>query len=86
MPDRGPRVGRPFIAGYGIPTARAGLLRWLTVARALHGAPRYWIATTDADGAPHVVQQWGAWVEGRSTSRAAGRPAGPATCAASAAR
>jgi nitroimidazol reductase NimA-like FMN-containing flavoprotein (pyridoxamine 5'-phosphate oxidase superfamily) len=23
----------------------------------------YWIATTDADGRPHLVQQWAAWVD-----------------------
>ena len=50
--------------GYGVPKTRKGMLEWPEVARAFASAPRYWIATTDADGAPHVIQQWGAWVDG----------------------
>jgi len=53
------------VKGYGISPERTGMLRWLTVEGAIRTAPRYWIATTDADGAPHVIQQWGAWVDGR---------------------
>jgi hypothetical protein len=41
------------------------MLSWQEVSQAFGSSPRYWIATTDADGAPHVVQQWGAWVEDR---------------------
>ena len=51
-------------SGYGIPSTRDGMLSWVQVARAFASAPRYWIATTNADGAPHVIQQWGAWVDG----------------------
>jgi len=60
-----PRAGRPHVKGYGISTDRKGILSWSTVERAIRTSPRYWIATADADGAPHVIQQWGAWVEGR---------------------
>ena len=60
-----PRAGRPFVKGYGISTERKGILPWPTVERAIRTAPRYWIATIDADGTPHVIQQWGAWVDGR---------------------
>lgn len=41
------------------------MLSWQEVSQAFGSSPRYWIATTDADGAPHVIQQWGAWVEDR---------------------
>jgi hypothetical protein len=40
------------------------MLSWREVSEAFASAPRYWIATTDEDGAPHVIQQWGAWVDG----------------------
>ena len=58
-------AGRPHIPRYGIPRDRVGLLAWERVERALVAAPRYWVATTDADGRPHLIQQWGAWVDGR---------------------
>ena len=64
MTTSAPRATRPHIPGYGIPKARKGMLPWEQVAAALTRSPRYWIATTDADGAPHVIQQWGAFVDG----------------------
>lgn len=59
-----PRTTRPHIPGYGIAKARTGMLPWVEVAAAFAAAPRYWIATTDPDGAPHVIQQWGAFIDG----------------------
>ncbi|HEX4743057.1 MAG TPA: pyridoxamine 5'-phosphate oxidase family protein [Candidatus Limnocylindria bacterium] len=59
-----PRAARPHIPGYGIPKTRRGMLPWEQVAAALARSPRYWIATTDSDGAPHVIQQWGAFIDG----------------------
>jgi hypothetical protein len=59
-----PLASRPHIPGYGIPATSRGMLSWHEVALAFGSAPRYWIATTDANGAPHVIQQWGAWVDG----------------------
>ena len=41
------------------------MLAWSDVEKILTGGRYYWISTTDADGRPHLVQQWGAWVEGR---------------------
>ena len=58
-----PRATRPHIPGYGVPKARTGMLAWEEVAAAFGRAPRYWIATTSDDGAPHVIQQWGAFIE-----------------------
>ena len=39
------------------------MLGWASVQRVLRSAPYLWIATTDADGSPHLVQQWCAWVD-----------------------
>jgi len=41
------------------------MLAWTDVEKILRGGRYYWISTTDADGRPHLVQQWGAWVEDR---------------------
>jgi len=40
------------------------MLTWAAVRKLLTTFPYLWIATTDADGAPHLVQQWGVWVGG----------------------
>ena len=39
------------------------MLAWADVERILSGGRFYWISTTDADARPHLVQQWGAWVD-----------------------
>jgi Pyridoxamine 5'-phosphate oxidase len=39
------------------------MLSWPSVQRILRVAPYLWIATTNADGSPHLVQQWCAWVD-----------------------
>lgn len=41
------------------------MLSWPDAERVLRGGRFYWIATTDADGGPHLVQQWAAWVDDR---------------------
>ena len=41
------------------------MLEWRDAERILRGGRFYWIATTDSDGRPHLVQQWGVWVEDR---------------------
>lgn len=38
------------------------MLEWSDAERILRGGRFYWIATTDADGRPHLVQQWGVWI------------------------
>ena len=63
--SRSPAASRPRIGGYGIPKSKRGMVSWEDVSGAFAGAPRYWIATTDPDGAPHVQQHWGVFVEGR---------------------
>lgn len=39
------------------------MLSWASVQRILRAAPYLWIATTNPDGSPHLVQQWCAWVD-----------------------
>lgn len=60
-----PRADRPHVPGYGIPTSTDGLLDWSWAVERLERAIVYWLATTGADGAPHVIPIWGAWVDGR---------------------
>jgi len=60
-----PRRDRPHVPGYGIPTTTDGLLPWSWAVERLEAAIVYWLATTGADGAPHVIPIWGAWVDGR---------------------
>ena len=40
------------------------MLRWEEVERRLVEARNYWVATTRADGRPHVMPVWGLWLEG----------------------
>ncbi len=39
------------------------MLAWSDVESILRSGRFYWISTTAADGRPHLVQQWGAWVD-----------------------
>jgi hypothetical protein len=39
------------------------MLTWVATERILKTFPYLWIATVDADGRPHLVQQWGVWVD-----------------------
>ena len=49
-----------FPAAYGRPTRT---LDWASVRERLEEAPAYWLATTRADGRPHVVPLDGIWVD-----------------------
>ncbi len=60
-----PRTDRPHVPGYGIPETLDGVLPWTWARERLEGAIVYWLATTGADRAPHVIPIWGAWVDGR---------------------
>ena len=60
-----PSIDRPQIPdGYGVPESDDDLLTWGVVERRLVDAPQYWMATTRADGRPHVVPRWGVWLDG----------------------
>lgn len=55
---------RPDLPNGYISRAPKGMLAWADAERVLRLGRYFWIATTDADGRPHLVQQWGAWVDG----------------------
>ncbi len=59
-----PSRDRPRLPEGYITMAPKGMLSWASVERILRGFPYLWIATTDPDGSPHLVQQWGVWVDG----------------------
>jgi hypothetical protein len=59
-----PRVDRPHVPGYGIPRSTTGVLPWSWVVERLERAEIYWLATAEADGTPHLIPIWGAWVDG----------------------
>jgi nitroimidazol reductase NimA-like FMN-containing flavoprotein (pyridoxamine 5'-phosphate oxidase superfamily) len=60
-----PRADRPeFPQGYGLPSTTDGLLAWADIEARLVDATTYWLATTRADGRPHVVPRWGVWLDG----------------------
>ena len=58
-----PRVGRPYMPGYGIsgPAEGSGLLHWSWAAERLTAARNYWVVTVWPDGRPHVMPVWGMW-------------------------
>ncbi len=51
--------------GYLSTASTRGMVPWSRVLELLQASLGYWLATTDPDGRPHLVQQWGAWVDGR---------------------
>jgi nitroimidazol reductase NimA-like FMN-containing flavoprotein (pyridoxamine 5'-phosphate oxidase superfamily) len=59
-----PKRDRPQLPDGYISRAAKGMLGWDDAERILAGGRFYWIATTSADRRPHLVQQWGAWVDG----------------------
>ncbi len=61
-----PRRDRPVLpASYSVPKGDRGMTAWEGARAMLERARGYWLATIGAHGAPHVVQQWGAWVDDR---------------------
>jgi hypothetical protein len=61
----GPTVDRPHIPGYGVPKSMKGTLPWAWARERLERAMIYRLATAGADGAPHMIPIWGAWVNDR---------------------
>jgi pyridoxamine 5'-phosphate oxidase-like protein len=58
-----PKRDRPQLPRGYIKTTPKGMLTWPAAKKILTTFPYLWIATTDDDGAPHMVQQWGVWVD-----------------------
>src|SRR5438309_10531074 len=61
-----PRATRPRMPkDYGVPQTERGMMPWATTRKMLERAQSYWLVTIDADGKPHLVGQWGAWIDER---------------------
>jgi uncharacterized pyridoxamine 5'-phosphate oxidase family protein len=60
-----PKTTRPHMPGYGLPKAKKGLLPWKWAEDRLKKSRQYWIATTRADGRPHVMVIWALWLNGK---------------------
>jgi pyridoxamine 5'-phosphate oxidase-like protein len=58
-----PKRDRPQLPKGYIKTTPKGMLTWPAAKKILTTFPYLWIATTDDDGAPHLVQQWGVWID-----------------------
>jgi hypothetical protein len=59
-----PKRDRPHLPKGYIKTTPKGMLTWTAVQGILRTFPYLWIATVNDDGRPHLVQQWGVWVDG----------------------
>lgn len=57
-----PKGTRPYMPGYGVPTALKGILPWIWAERRLTKSHNYWLITTRPNGAPHAMPVWGVWV------------------------
>ncbi len=70
-----PKASRPRTPGpgYGVPEGGEGLMPWSRVDERLREARTYWIATASAEGRPHAVPTWGAWVDGTFYTEGGGR-------------
>ncbi len=53
-------------ASYGVGDPQYGFepIQWSWVVERVTGARNYWVATTRADGSPHVSPVWGVWHNG----------------------
>jgi hypothetical protein len=58
-----PKRDRPQLPKGYISTAPKGMLTWAAATKILTTFPYLWIATTGEDRQPHLVQQWGVWVD-----------------------
>ncbi len=62
---KAPKRDRPHLPKGYIRTDPKGLLSWTAVEKQLRTAPYFWIATTNDDGRPHLIQTWAVWVDQR---------------------
>jgi general stress protein 26 len=57
-----PRVERPAMSDYGVPTDPAGALPWPWAQQRLVDNKNYWVVTASASGRPHAMPVWGVWL------------------------
>ncbi|MET0909533.1 MAG: pyridoxamine 5'-phosphate oxidase family protein, partial [Ilumatobacteraceae bacterium] len=62
-----PRVGRPLMASYGVPTDPAGALPWSWAEERLVANRNYWVVTVNGAGRPAATPVWGVWLPGSAT-------------------
>jgi general stress protein 26 len=56
---------RPRMPDYGIaPEDEGELLPWSWAVERLEASRNYWVATSGADGVPHLAAVWGVWHDG----------------------
>ncbi len=54
-------AARPYMPGYGIQPASAGLLPWSWADARLRKAHDFWLATVTPGGRPHLMPVWAVW-------------------------
>lgn len=60
-----PPPSRPVMPpDYGVPASLEGTLPWSWVEDRMREARLYWLATLHPAGRPHLMPNWGAWVQG----------------------
>lgn len=57
-----PKVQRPDMADYGVPTDLEGVLPWTWAQQRLVENRNYWVVTASASGRPHAMPVWGVWL------------------------
>ena len=60
-----PMASRPEMPGYGVSTAKKGMLPFSHFEKHFGNNRNYFVATTMPDGGPHVMPVWGVWHAGR---------------------
>src|SRR5437667_452823 len=58
-----PKRDRPHLPKGYIKTDPQGMLTWTTVEGLLLKAPYFWIATTNNNMRPHLIQTWAVWID-----------------------
>jgi nitroimidazol reductase NimA-like FMN-containing flavoprotein (pyridoxamine 5'-phosphate oxidase superfamily) len=59
-----PARDRPDLPKGYIKRGPKGMLAWADADAILRLGRFYWLATTDPDGRPHLIQTWAAWIDG----------------------
>jgi hypothetical protein len=57
-----PRVERPRMSAYGVPSEVTDALAWSWAEERLQRCRNYWVVTVSPDGRPHGMPVWGVWL------------------------
>ena len=60
-----PLIDRPQMPGYGVSEEKDGTLPWSWAEERIAACRNPFVATTRADGRPHVMPVWGVWTDER---------------------